>query len=29
VTSRERREPHLSVVTALAQKPAGNGAAHD
>jgi SAM-dependent methyltransferase len=27
VTSRERREPHLNVVTALAQKPTGNGAA--
>jgi ArsR family transcriptional regulator len=29
VTSRERREPHLNVVTALAHRPAGNGAAHD
>jgi ArsR family transcriptional regulator len=28
VTSRERREPHLNVVTALAHRPATNGAAH-
>ena len=28
VTSRERRAPHLNVVTAFAQKPQGNGASH-
>jgi ArsR family transcriptional regulator len=28
VTSRERRAPHLNVVTALAHKPEGNGASH-
>jgi ArsR family transcriptional regulator len=28
VTSRERREPHLNVVTALAHRPGANGAAH-
>ena len=28
VTSRERRAPHLSVVTALAHRPEGNGASH-
>jgi ArsR family transcriptional regulator len=28
VTSRERRAPHLSVVTAFAHKPGGNGASH-
>jgi len=28
VTSRERRAPHLNVVTALAHKPEGNGVSH-
>ncbi len=28
VTSRERREPHLNVVTALAHRPAANGGVH-
>ncbi|HXJ36912.1 MAG TPA: metalloregulator ArsR/SmtB family transcription factor [Candidatus Eisenbacteria bacterium] len=28
VTSRERREPQLSVITAFAHKPEGNGASH-
>jgi hypothetical protein len=28
ITSRERREPHLNVVTALAHKPETHGASH-